>query len=80
MKDRSKKILIIKIKVFLRKNAINRLQLNADFAKRKLKFLLNNLLPAFHNVCKDSECIKLCDKFCNKILGCSHPCNGFSNE
>jgi hypothetical protein len=35
---------------------------------------------AFKHVCRNENCIKLCDKTCEKILNCNHPCNGFKGE
>ena len=35
---------------------------------------------AFKHVCRNENCIKLCEKTCEKILNCNHPCNGFKGE
>ena len=36
--------------------------------------------PAFKLVCRDINCIALTEKMCNKVLPCTHACNGCANE
>ena len=36
--------------------------------------------PAFKHVCRNEACIKLCEKTCEKVKNCGHPCNGFKEE
>ena len=36
--------------------------------------------PAFKDVCRSPDCLKLMENACDKILPCGHLCCGFSGE
>jgi E3 ubiquitin-protein ligase MYCBP2 len=37
-------------------------------------------VEAFKYVCRDDNCLALCNKVCQKMHPCGHPCNGFKDE